>query len=855
MNKTAIRNFSIWARVQLIEAVKQRAYEYGIMENGDIKTDASAVCELGLSFEKINQREQLIEEISRRGYVQVMEDAAYTWFNRFIALRFMEVNGLLPSKVRIFTDKDGSFKPEILKESITVEIDGLNRNKVCDLFDKQSNEELYKNLLITQCNALNKCLPYIFEKISNWMELLFPADILKTDSVVGKMISEITEDDWLEGVQIIGWMYQYYNSEIKDDTFALLKKNIKISKERIPAATQLFTPDWIVRYMVENSLGRLWYEGHPDFDKSGWKYYLEETKQEPEVEQQLKNIRKKYANINPNEIKIIDPCMGSGHILVYAFDVLLQIYTSCGWSERDAVKSIIENNLYGLDIDDRVGQLAYFAIIMKAAKYNKNILNGETRPNMFDIHDSEFMDNDFITYVAGNDSNINKELNILRTLFKDAKEFGSILNIPEMNFGAIYERIDTIKHSFEEEKNQLNYQTMAIERLLPLVKQAEIMAQKYDVVVTNPPYMGGSGMSKKLGEFVKKHYPDSKSDLFAIFIERCSDMLKKHGYQAMITQHSWMFLSSYEKLRTKLFKYIFINMIHLGARAFEDIIGEVVQTTGFVLCNNENLNYKGTYCRLTEPTTQNGKEQMFLSGENRYFSNQSDFTKIPGTPFAYWLSDKFINIFLKGTLLGNIADSKQGIATANNNKYLRLWFECNSSDIFFDCNSHEEALSDDRRWYPYNKGGEFRKWYGNDQYVINWHKDGQELRADKKAVLRNMNYYFRPCFSWSLISTSVAAFRYKPSGYLFDVAGMSCFTEKNFYYLLALCNTNIAMEILKIIAPTINFQCGDIANIPVIIKDEEKVLIEDIAKQNIDIAKQDWNSFETSWEFKKHPLI
>ena len=401
MNKTAIKNFAIWARVHLIEAAKQRAYEYEITENGENKTSVQTIGDRVLTTDEKSQREQLIVEIRRKGYTQVIEEAAYTWFNRFIALRFMEVNGFLPSKVRVFTDENGAFKPEILKEAMTVEIDGLNRNKVLDLLDKQNNEELYKYLLITQCNALNQGLPYMFEKISNWTELLFPANLLRSDSVIGQMVSEIPEEDWQDAVQIIGWLYQYYNTELKDDTFAKLKKNVKISKERIPAATQLFTPDWIVRYMVENSLGRLWYEGHPGFDKSEWKYYLDEAEQEPEVEEQLKKIRSEYATINPEDIKIIDPCMGSGHILVYAFDVLMQIYTANGYSERDAAKSILENNLYGLDIDDRAGQLAYFAVMMKARKHSRRILNGETRPNVFAIQDSSFMDDDFIAYVAG----------------------------------------------------------------------------------------------------------------------------------------------------------------------------------------------------------------------------------------------------------------------------------------------------------------------------------------------------------------------------------------------------------------------------------------------------------------------
>ena len=861
MSKTAIKNFAIWARVQLIEAAKQRAYEYEITENGENKPGLDMIGGRLLSADEKKQRQQLIEQIRRKGYAQVMEEAAYTWFNRFIALRYMEVNGFLPSKVRVFTDENGAFKPEILKEAMTVEIDGLDRAKVLDLLDKQNNEELYKYLLITQCNALNQGLPYMFEKISNWTELLFPANLLRPDSVVGQMVSEIPEEDWTDAVQIIGWLYQYYNSELKDDTFALLKKNVKITKERIPAATQLFTPDWIVRYMVENSLGRLWYEGHPSFDKSEWKYYLDEAPQEPEVELQLKKIRADYASINPEDIKVIDPCMGSGHILVYAFDVLLQIYTSCGWSERDAAKYIIENNLYGLDIDDRAGQLAYFAVMMKARKYSRRILNGEVRTNVLAIQDSGFMTDDFIDYVAQKDQHMKADLNLLRSSLKDAKEYGSILHMPKLNFAALYERIDIISRSFAEDMFQISYQNTAVEQLLPLVKQAEIMAQKYDVVVTNPPYMGGGGMSNKLADFVKKNYPDSKSDLFAVFIEKCGTMLNKRGYQAMITQHAWMFLSSYEKLRAKLLTVDIVNMAHLGARAFEEIGGEVVQTTSFVIRKSHIADYKGEYCRLIDPTTQSGKEEMFLSGENRYHADQSNFSKIPGSPIAYWVSKSLFEAFENGVLLGNLADSKQGLATADNNRFLRAWFEVSTLKIKFDSIDLMDAVRSGYKWFPYNKGGEFRKWYGNNEYIVNWENDGFEIKhfVDSRGNLRsrpqNLNYMCKASVSWSDITSGTNAFRYKPNGHFFDITGMSFFADTRLEYLMALCNTKVVVEILKIVAPTLHCQCGDVANIPVIIDTQHNQIIINYVTKNIELSQVDWDCFETSWDFKKHPLV
>lgn len=858
MNKTAIKNFAIWARVQLIEAAKQRAYEYEITENGENKTGIDTIGGRLLTADEKKQRQQLIAEIGRKGYTQVMEEAAYTWFNRFIALRFMEVNGFLPSKVRVFTDENGAFKPEILKEAMTVEIDGLDRGIVLDLLDKQNNEELYKYLLITQCNALNQGLPYMFEKISNWTELLFPANLLRPDSVLGQMVTEIPEEDWQDAVQIIGWLYQYYNSELKDDTFALLKKNVKISKERIPAATQLFTPDWIVRYMVENSLGRLWFEGHPNFDKSQWKYYLDEAPQEPEVELQLQKIRADYANMKPEDIKVIDSCMGSGHILVYAFDVLLQIYTSCGWSERDAAKSIIENNLYGLDIDDRAGQLAYFAVMMKARKYSRRILNGETKPNVLAIQDSGFITDDFIDYVAQKDQHMKADLTLLRSSLKDAKEYGSIINMPKLNFAALYERMDIISREYAEDIFQLAFQTITAEQLLPLVKQAEIMAQKYDVVVTNPPYMSNGGMSNKLTEFVKKNYPDSKSDLFAVFIERCGAMLNKCGYQAMITQHAWMFLSSYEKLRAKLLACDTINMAHLGARAFEEIGGEVVQTTSFVLRNNHTKNYKGTYCRLIDPTTQSGKEEMFLSGENRHHAAQFNFSKIPGAPIAYWLSDNFIKLLGQKKTIGNVHESGSGLSTADNERFLRFFWEVDNNKI---AHGKDEC----KKWYLFHKGGEYRKWYGNLFYVVNWENDGAEIKywvthnpKDPNTTswsrrIFNTHLYFEQGITWSVISSGDISFRAINTDAMISNAagGIFGFTDTNHRdAFMAAINTKVWTNLFATINPTINYSSGVIQKAPLPVLADNM-----LGKECVSISKDDWDSFETSWDFKKHPLV
>ena len=842
MNKTAIKNFAIWARVQLIEAAKQRAFEYEITENSENKANVDSIGGRLLSVDEKEQRKQLISQIQRKGYAQVMEEAAYTWFNRFIALRFMEVNGFLPSKVRLFTDENGAFKPEIMKEAMTVEIDGLDRAKVLDLLDKQNNEELYKYLLITQCNALNEGLPYMFEKISNWTELLFPANLLRPDSVVGQMISEIPEEDWQDAVQIIGWMYQYYNSELKDDTFALLKKNVKITKERIPAATQLFTPDWIVRYMVENSLGRLWYEGHPNFDKSQWKYYLDEAPQEPEVELQLKKIRADYASINPEDIKVIDPCMGSGHILVYAFDVLLQIYTSCGWSERDAAKSIIENNLYGLDIDDRAGQLAYFAVMMKARKYSRRILNGETKPNVLAIQDSGFMTDDFIAYVAEKDNRMKADLTLLRSSLKDAKEYGSILHMPKLNFAALYERIDIISRSFAEDMFQISYQNTAIEQLLPLVKQAEIMAQKYDVVVTNPPYMSNGGMSAKLSEHTKQHFPDSKADMYAVFIEKCGMMLKKNGYQAMITQHTWMFIGSYEALREKVYRNNMINLVHLGIKAFEEIGNDIVQTCAFVLNYAAAKNYEYTFVRLVDCKDYKLKEQEFLKGNYSTHSQCDRLKKIPGIPYAYWVSDKFIENFKRGKCVDRFGafTGSQNI-TGDNERFLRFHWEINSQDV-------------NQRWYFYAKGGDYRQYYGNLDLVIDWSNTARSFYTNNKTSnLLSREYWFKEGITYSAITSRGTGFRYLPTGCLFDKGGPSINVTEHLYEILALFNSNVAKYYFWVFNPSINLQVKDVKNFPIIFSGDDGVSAK--AETNTAICEKDWDSFETSWNFRKHPLV
>ena len=853
MNKNAIQRFAVWARTELIAQVSQRAFQYGITKDGYGEANAVALDGRVLSGDEQNQRRELVEQIRAKGYTQVMEEVAYTWFNRFIALRFMEVNNYLPSHIRVFSDGTGAFKPEILGDVLHLELPGLDKAKVAELIEANDYEALYRYLLLTQCNALNEALPRMFEKMGGFTELLLPNNILKPDSVPGRMVSDIPEEDWTDQVQIIGWLYQYYNSELKDDTFAQLKKNVKISKERIPAATQLFTPDWIVRYMVENSLGRIFVNEQlaavpapteqeriakekEIAEKMGWKYYLPEAEQTPEVRAQLSTLTTDHSSLTT--LKIIDPCMGSGHILVYAFDVLMQIYEASGYNQRDAAQSILENNLFGLDIDDRAAQLAYFAVMMKARQYDRRLFSRGIQPHIYAIMESNGINDTVVEHFISGDRNIRKNFEILANELTDAKEYGSILNISPVDFAALYARVNEIHGEISM------FSKPILNRILPLVQVAEVMSQKYDVVVTNPPYMGASNMGAKLSEFVKKNYPDSKSDLFAVFIERCGHMAKKNGYQAMITQHAWMFLSSFEKLRAKILTVDIANMVHLGARAFEEIGGEVVQTTSFVIRKSHTASYKGTYCRLIEPTTQQGKEDMFLAGEKRYGFDQSNFSKIPGSPVAYWVSERFIETFSEKPIDFYFDAIIKGIFTGDNGRFLRLWAEI-SFDKFFV------------KWIPYSKGGNFRRWYGNLEYVINWENNAIELRNFSGSGLSASKYFANETIVWTKLTSYKTGFRRNPRFVFFDDASPALVsrTDDEIPYFLAFVNSSVVNYFLSFLSPTLNFQCGEIKKLPIVSPSSKYPLIIDLSNKSTQISKIDWDSYETSWDFKRNPLV
>ena len=888
MNKNAIQKFAIWARKELITQVSQRAYQYGIDESGFGDASADTLNGRLLTAEEKSQRQELIKQIQEKGYKQVMEEVAYTWFNRFIALRFMEVNNYLPSHIRVFSDSTGAFKPEILSDVLHLDLPGLNREKVAEYIESNDTEGLYRYLLLTQCNALNEPLPRMFEKMGGYTELLLPNNILKQDSVLGHMVADIPEEDWTDQVQIIGWLYQYYNSELKDDTFALLKKNVKITKERIPSATQLFTPDWIVRYMVENSLGRIfidkrknegvfadgrgademtWEESEAKrianektiAEQMGWKYYLPEAEQTEEVRQQLDEIQREYANLDVKEIKVIDPCMGSGHILVYAFDVLMQIYEANGYSQRDAAQSILENNLYGLDIDDRAAQLAYFAVMMKARQYDRRIFSRGIQPHVYAIVESNGLDRSTIDYFTNNDPKLQKDFGTLVDELRDAKEYGSILNISQVDFAALYARVEKVRADISM------FRESVLNSFLPLIQVAEVMAKKYDVVVTNPPYMAVSNAGAKVNDYVKKNFPDSKSDMFAVFIERCGQMAKKNGYQAMITQHAWMFLSSFEKLRTKLLAVDIVNMVHLGARAFEEIGGEVVQTTSFVIRKSHIADYKGEYCRLIEPTSQQGKEELFLSGKLRFYKKQDVFSYIPGKIFGYWLSERLIQILIGEKPLSEYGETRKGLSTSDNSRFIRLWHEIDFNRVKFGCSGPEDTFDDKFKWYPYIHGGVFQKWYPPFDSVVNFADDAKEIKdtvmkkypylSSPDFVVKKTEIYFKPGIVWNDLADVFNAKNMAP-GYIYSDVTPSYIPQEHWNSVLAYFNSNVFAVIAKVVSQGMHYSTGHIPKIPYIqVTDTIDTYISPIVQECIDLVETDETSFESSWDFKRNPLV
>lgn len=867
MDKNAIKKFAVWARTELIARVSLKGVEYGITEDNIEDANADSVGGKVLTMDEKKQRQALISEIKDKGYKQVMEEVAYTWFNRFSALRFMEVNGYLPSHVRVFTDEKNNFKPQIIAESIHLDLDGLDMKKVYELKEAEKTEELYKYLLIVQCNALNKILPGMFQKIADYTELLLPDNLLREGSVIQQMIELIPENDWKDAVQIIGWLYQYYNSEKKDDVFAALKKNVKITKENIPAATQLFTPDWIVRYMVENSLGRLWLEGHPDIkeqflptkeeqsayavgnrdpEDTKWHYYLEEAEQEPEVQAQLAEIRKEYATLTPDQIKCIDPCCGSGHILAYMFDVLMKIYESCAYTPREAVASIVENNLYGLDIDDRAAQLAYFAVMMKARQYDRRFFNSGIQPHVYAITESNHVDQFALGYFCNGDAKLTTAMDTIISELHDAKEYGSILTVTPQDWTALYDRFAEITEDINMSRET------ALRELLPLVQVAEALAQKYDVVVTNPPYMGASNMNPKLNDFIKKNYADYKSDFFSSFVIHCSEMAKKSGYCGFFTPYVWMFIQSYEKMRNYLYNQTTIEtLIQFEYSAFEEATVPVC-TFAF---QNHHVQKKGCYLRLVDfrGGMKVQRQKTLEAIENHdcgfYYEQSTDnFSKIPGSPVAYWLSNTIFDVFDKSSdSIRKFAFGEGKNVTTNNAKYILFAWEVNKQDIG----------AFDYKWLPCAMGGDFRKWYGNIVNVIDWSFEARNFYKTNQAgrIIRE-EFWNMSGVTWGKISSASPSFRYLDNKQMYQETAVLQKSKEDTLMVLSVLNTKVAQFFLSFLAPTLNFQLQDICSIPLPnrLKDVKNEVAE-MGGKCVNESKKDWDSFEISSDFQRHPLF
>lgn len=881
MDKTAIKNFAVWARVKLMEDIRTRLGLLGITEDGiadplpastnEVKYfDIGADHPVSIKGKAIRQREQLAEEIRKAGkesnyqsaYRNFIESSAYDWFNRFIAIRYMEVNEYAPLDVRLLSSVEpGKQDPDLVSTPFdgSLEYSESETQQILAWKEQHDNNKLFRFLLFKMCNRLHEVLPGIFEARDDASELLMRQSFIDKDGIIHHLVNDIPEEDWKDQVQIIGWIYQYYNSELKAEVFA---KKEKVTKDELPAVTQLFTPDWIVRYMVENSLGRLWIEHlrglNPDVDeketaeKFGWKYYLPEAKQEPEVEQQLAKIREEYAALKPEDLSCLDPCMGSGHILVYMFDVLEQIYTSVGYSEREAAKAILENNIYGLDIDDRAYQLAYFAVMMKARQYNRRILTSGIKVHVYSIKESNGITKNQLQEMGENLSPKEKtkvlsQAEKLVELFHDAKEYGSILNIPEMDWELLR------RFAMPEEtlgQTSLNWNQEAFERLIGIIDQGGVMAKKYWVTCTNPPYAILSGLDATVNQYVKKQYPDSKSDLFAVFIEKCHKMLKINGYQAMITQHAWMFLSSFEKLREKILQDLLVNMVHLGARAFEEIGGEVVQTATFCIRKTNIIGNKhyGTYIRLVDIKTSIGKQEHFFECSDRFKFDQNNFSNIPGKILGYWISDNALKSFI------SVHDdiSKYAIAegknvTTDNARFIRCFWE---TDL-----THTGTLGN--KWTLCAMGGNFRKWFGNVVNVIDWSESARKYyRSTPAGRIIREEFWKLVGVTWGKIGTGNANFRLLPADYLYQETAILQQDIEDSFLILAVLNSTTSNYFLKILSPTMNFQQQDINAIPLpFLSVEQKSTIVNLSKVLVDLSKADWDSFETSWDFTTHPLV
>lgn len=880
MNKTAIRNFATWARVTLKEEMQQKAGRLGITPACIQKPLPSSTSEvlyfevgasapLAVEGKALSARKQIEKRLLQdktipygTAYQALMEEMASTWFNRLAAIRYMEINDYFPDHMRILSSEvKDKVDPDLVSRPFDSDLEFTTKEKaqILEWKDKNQNEALFTFLLGKRCRELAAWLPGLFAADDEISEAFLQFSYIDPNGVVYHLVHDIPEEDFQDQVQIIGWLYQYYNSEWKDEVFANLKKNIKVSKENIPAATQLFTPDWIVRYMVENSLGRLWLSGHPDASlRAKWKYYVPEAEQEPAAEAQLQEMNKEYARLQPEDLTLLDPCSGSGHILVYAFDVLMDIYQSQGYTEREAAQSILAHNLYGLDIDDRAYQLTYFALMMKARQYDRRIFTRGIRPQVYAVEESNGMEK-WEGEIPQNQAldlseTYRDTADYLIDTFRDAKEYGSLIAVEPRDYAGLAAEIERLQQEGTDDLLLAGWLYTDGNRLIKLAKQAQVMSSQFWVLATNPPYMSASNMNSQLNKYVKRNFPDYKSDLFSACMVRCTHLTKKEGLMAFLSPYVWMFISSYENLRN-----LFINtktietLIQFEYSAF---VEATVPICTFVI-RNTYVNKKGVYFRLTKyrggMEIQREKTLEAIENHDRkiYFEkNAKDFIQIPGYPIAYWVGKNMLHDFSTSKIMSDYVDVRKGMTTADNATFIRLWWEIEQqkSNIF--------NANKNNKWVKTHKGGVYRKWYGNIDSLVNWEHNGSALKEFKSSVIRNEDFYFRPCVSWNDISSSNPAFRYIYDGSISNASGPSFYGKKELLlYLLALCNSNVGKSILELLAPTLHFEIGQVAKFPVIFDTINVESVAQLSNLNIKLSRTDWDSFETSWDFQGHPLV
>ena len=840
MDKKKIAQFSDALRNRLLDDTTKRAKYYRILPDSIQSVDNEFEDSIVIGGKVFNsnikdKREQLVHKIKEKGYVQVMDEVTYTWFNRFVALKFMEVNGYLPLKV--FSSEDASkHEPDILTQSLNLDFLDIDRNKVMDLKSEGKDEELYQYLILSLCNYMNKIMPFLFEPIEDYTELLFPEKLLHTDSILGVLNDIIDEGDWKE-VEVIGWIYQYYVAPRKERVFKDLKKNIKIKKEDIPAATQLFTPHWIVRYLVENSLGRLWMLNRPHsrlFEQM--EYYIKPEQTETD-----------FLRINsPEDIKICDPACGSGHMLVYAFDLLHSIYEEEGYTPSEIPEKILSHNLFGIEIDKRAGELAAFALTMKARKKQHNFFSNPVQPNICVLQSIFFEDDELRSYIAAIGSNL-FTTDLQRTLlqFEEADNFGSLIRPATTN-------VSDIRHMLNEKNLSGNLTLFTThQKVLKVLEQADYLSPKYHVVIANPPYMGGKGMNARLKTFAQDNYPNSKSDFFAMFIERNLDMAMQKGMVAMITMQSWMFLSSFEKLRDNILnKDTILSMAHFGPRAFDSIGGEVVSTTAFVIETEHHENLKGAYLRLIDGRNEAEKQTELKAKRNEpFYASAADFKKIPGSPIAYWVSENFVNPFVKAKeLVHDLTISDGQTKTGDNDRFLRQHWEVSFHKV-----------DSEGKWWQHPKGGPYRKWYGNVDWVIDWSEDARKhYRRDHVARILPEYLWRKRGISWTLITSGQISFRILEPNQIFNLAAPSLFfhNESNIFKCLGFLNTKYVAKMLKVINPTLNMNLGEVRCLPLLSSIDSKINQINVTIEScLFISRKDWDSYETSWDFSNFPFL